>query len=77
MSKLDAVQLVIRFYANGNVCAASFIMGNPYYSIYFILIKNHDTMKVFIISFGTNPGIVAKFQTDRCITGDENWAGKK
>ena len=29
-------------------------------------------MKVFIISFGTNPHIVAKFQTDRFRTFEEN-----
>ena len=33
-------------------------------------------MKVFIISFGTNPRIAAKFRTDRFRTFDENRAGK-
>ena len=35
------------------------------------------TMKVFIVSFGTNPRIVAKFQTDRLTTYNDNRAGKK
>ena len=34
-------------------------------------------MKVFIVSYGTNPRIVAKFQTDRLTTLDDNRAGKK
>ena len=34
-------------------------------------------MKFFIISFGTNPRIVAKFLTDRFRNGDENHAEKK
>ena len=34
-------------------------------------------MKVFIISFGTNPHIVTKFQTYRFRNGDENRAEKK
>jgi len=34
-------------------------------------------MKVFIVSFGTNPRIVAKFQTDRSTTLNDNRAGKK
>ena len=34
-------------------------------------------MKVFIISFGTNSRIVAKFQTDRLWTFGENRGGKK
>ena len=34
-------------------------------------------MKLFIISFGPNPRIVAKFQTDRSRTFGENRAGKK
>ena len=34
-------------------------------------------MKVFIISFMTNPRIVAKFQNDRFRTFDKNRAGKK
>ena len=34
-------------------------------------------MKLFIISFGTNPRIVAKFQTDRLWTFGENRGEKK
>ena len=34
-------------------------------------------MKVFIISFGPNPRIVAKFQTDRSRTFGENRGEKK
>ena len=34
-------------------------------------------MKVFIISFGPNPRIVAKFQTDRFRTFGENRGEKK
>ena len=34
-------------------------------------------MKVFIISFGPNPRIVAKFQTDRFRTFGENHGEKK
>ena len=33
-------------------------------------------MKVFVISFGTNPRISTKFQTDRLKTFDENQAAK-
>ena len=35
------------------------------------------TMKVFIVSFGTNPRIVANFQTDRFRTYNDSRAGKK
>ena len=34
-------------------------------------------MKVYIISFGPNPRIVAKFQTDRFRTFGENLSEKK
>ena len=34
-------------------------------------------MKLFAISFGTNPRILAKFQTDRFRTFGENRADKK
>ena len=55
--------------------AANFIMGNRYY-FYLKNTAKAITIKVFIIYFGTNSRIVAKFQPDRFRNGDENYADK-
>ena len=52
-------------------------MEKPNYVGFWFLIKKKKTtkaiaMKLSIISFGSNPRIVAKFQTDRLRTFGEN-----
>ena len=67
--------IIVTLFCEALLCvAASLTMGNPHYGE---KTTKAITMKVFIISFETNPHILAKFQTDRFRTLDENRAGKK